>query len=51
MFSKKVTTAPELPPMDASTLLEVLRAATSHCALASQINTQINEIERLMLVK
>ncbi len=51
MATKNATTATELPAMDASVLIEALRAATSTCALASQINTQINEIERLMLVK
>ncbi len=58
MATKNATTTPEATTateattaMDASVLIEALRAATSTCALASQINTNLNEIERLMLVK
>lgn len=42
---------PTMPAMDASLLVEALRESTKSFPLASQINTNLNEIERLMLVK
>lgn len=51
----KATTTPEatqeLPEIDTSLLVEALRESTKSFQLASQINTNLNEIERLMLVK
>ena len=40
-----------MPAIDASVLVEALREAIKAFPLASQMNTNLNEIERLMLVK